>query len=57
MLERKDDLHCTISSTELRDDGITLHSLTNTDDYGKGRFSLTLASAASPDRSGGECFG
>ena len=53
MLERKDDLHCTISATEVRDDGVTLHCMTNMDDYGKVRFSLTLVSAASPDRSGG----
>ena len=35
MLERKDDLHCTISSTEVRDDGVTLHCMTNMDDYGR----------------------
>ena len=57
MLERKDDLQCTISATEVRDDGVTLHCMTNMDDYGKVRFSLTLVSAASPDRSGGECYG
>ena len=57
MLERKDDLHCTISATEVRDDGVTLHCMTNMDDYGEVRFSLTLVSAASPDSSGGECYG
>ena len=46
MLERKDDLHCTISSTEVRDDGVTLHCMTNMDDYGKVRFSLTLVSVS-----------
>ncbi|MAB26375.1 MAG: hypothetical protein CL580_01750 [Alteromonadaceae bacterium] len=39
MLERKDDLQCTISATEVRDDGVTLHCMTNMDDYGKVRFS------------------
>ena len=57
MLERKDDLQRTISATEVRDDGVTLHCMTNMDDYGKVRFSLTLVSAASPDRTVGECYG
>ena len=57
MLERKEDLNCKISSTEVRDDGVTLHCMTNMNDYGKVRFSLTLVSSASPDRSGGECYG
>ena len=55
MLERQDDLNCTITSTEIRDDGVTLHCMTNMSDYGKVRFSLTLVSSS--DRSGGECFG
>ena len=25
MLERKDDLQCTVSATEVRDDSVTLH--------------------------------
>ncbi len=57
MLERKEDLRCTISATEVRDDGVTMHCMTNMDDYGKVRFSLTLVSAASPDRSSGACYG
>ena len=57
MLERKDDLQVTISATEVRDDGVTLHCTTNMDDYGKVRFSLTLVSSVSPDRTGGECYG
>ena len=57
MLERKDDLQCTISATEVKGDGVTLHCMTNMDDYGKVRFSLTLVSVASPDRTGGECYG
>ena len=47
MLERKDDLQCTVSATEVRDDGFTFHCMTNMNDYGKVRFSLTLVSAAS----------
>ena len=57
MLERKDDLQCTVSATEVRDEGVTFHCMTNMNDYGKVRFSLTLVSAASHDKSGGECFG
>ena len=34
-----------------------LRRMTNMDDYGKARFSLILVSAASSDRSGGECYG
>ena len=55
MLERQDDLHCTITTTDIRDDGVTLHCMTNMSDYGKVRFSLTLVSSS--DRSGGECYG
>jgi len=55
MLERQDDLKCAITSTDIRDDGVTLHCMTNMSDYGKVRFSLTLVSSS--DRSGGECFG
>ena len=39
MLERKDDLQCTVSATEVRDDGVTFHCMTNMNDYGKVRFS------------------
>ena len=55
MLERQDDLHCTISATEVRDDGVTFHAVTNMNDYGKVRFSLNLVSSG--DRTGGECYG
>ena len=41
MLERQDDLHCTITTTDIRDDGVTLHCMTNMSDYGKVEFSLT----------------
>ena len=54
MLERQDDLHCTITTTDIRDDGVTLHCMTNMSDYGKVRFSLTLVSSS--DRSGGTFF-
>ena len=39
VLERKDDLQCTVSATEVRDDGVTFHCMTNMNDYGKVRFS------------------
>ena len=42
MLERKNDLQCTVSATEVRDDSVTFHCMTNMNDYGKVRFSLTL---------------
>jgi hypothetical protein len=57
MLERKDDLNCLVTSTEVKDEGVTFHCMTNMNDYGKVRFSLTLVSATSPDRSGGACYG
>lgn len=57
MLERKDDLNCLVTSTEVTDDGVTFHCMTNMNDYGKVRFSLTLVSGTSPDRSGGACYG
>ena len=55
MLERRDDIKCTISSTDVRDEGTTSHAVGNMDDYGKVRFSLTLVSSG--DRTGGECYG
>ena len=55
MLERQNDLHCTISATDVRDNGTTIHAMTNMDDYGKVRFSITLVSSG--DRTGGECYG
>ena len=45
MLERRDDIKCTISSTDVRDEGTTIHAVGNMDDYGKVRFSLTLVSS------------
>ena len=57
MLERKDDLQCTVVATEVRDDGVTFHCMADMSDYGKVRFPLRLVSAASPDKTGGECFG
>jgi len=57
MLERKDDLNCLVTSTEVKDEGVTFHCMTNMNDYGKVRFSLTLVSATSPDRSGDACYG
>ena len=32
MLERQNDLHCTISATDVRDNGTTIHAMTNMDD-------------------------
>ena len=55
MLEKRDDIKCTISATDVRDDGTTIHAIGNMDDYGKIRFSLTLVSSG--DRAGGECYG
>jgi len=55
MLERQNDIACSISSTDIRDEGTTLHAVGNMDDYGKVRFSLTLVSSG--DRAGGECYG
>ena len=53
MLERQNDLHCTISAIDVRDNGTTIHAMTNMDEYGKVRFSITLVSCG--DRTGGEC--
>ena len=55
MLERQSDFECAISSAEISDEGTTIHAVTNMDDYGKVRFSITLVSSG--ERDGGECFG
>ena len=38
----------TVSATEVRDDSVTFHCMTNMNDYGKVRFSLTLVSQRHP---------